>query len=492
MSLRVFFAALGAEVNSFAPIPIDRRCFEELWLYPAGTLPADGDPPLIAAPLRRLRQLERDGRVTVTQGLCAGAQPGGMIARTTYEGLRDELLADLDAAGPVDLVILGLHGATVADGYADTEGDQLGRVRARVGPDVTIAALLDPHCHMTPAMLREADILTAYKEYPHNDIFECADAIVDLALATVEGRARPVMRAWDCRAIGSFNTYAEPMASVVAELRAAMAAEPGLLDISIAHGFPWGDVPDLSARVWVTADDDAALAERIAERFGHRIEAIREAAQPQLLDIAAALALLDDAPSVLAETADNPGGGAPGDATHLLAALLDAGVTGIAAGLFWDPVAVALCVAAGEGAELPLRIGGKASALSGVPLDLEGRVGRIVDRLEQPFGGGLWPSGRTVRFDIPQGHVLLSETRTQCFATEAFTDLGVDLAATRAIVVKSSNHFEASFRCLTDRIHRVVTPGALTPDPMLLPYAQVRRPIWPLDGPVAGGPLSVA
>ncbi len=491
MTLRIFVGALGAEVNTFSPLPIDLARFAELWLYPAGTLLREADPPLIAAPLRRAWALEAAGEAVVHQGLCAGAQPGGLIARATYEALRDALLADLDAAGTVDVVLLGLHGATVADGYDDGEADLLTRVRTQVGPGVTIAALLDPHCHLSLAMLSLADVMIAYKEYPHDDIFETADRLVDLAVSHARGEIRPSMCGWDCRTIGVFNTYHEPMRALVDDLIAETAADPAILDISIAHGFPWGDVAELGTRVWVTTDGDEALAADVAERYGRRIETIRAACQPVLVSAtdAAAMVRKGGPPLTLAETADNPGGGAPGDATHLVRALLDAGISGIAAGIFWDPVAVMLCEAAGVGAILPLRVGGGASRLSGDPLDLEVRVVGITDDLRQPFGGGQWPSGKAVCVATDRLTLIISSTRTQCFATEAFTSFGVDLAAMSVVVVKSSNHFEASFRTLSDRIVVVSTPGALTPDPRLLSYTKVTRPIWPLDGEVAGHAL---
>ncbi len=491
MTLRVFAAALGAEVNSFSPLPIDRARFAELWLYPAGTLPRDADPPLIAAPLRRAWALEAAGELSVVQGLCAGAQPGGPIARATYEALRDALLADLAAAGPVDIVLLGLHGATVADGYADCEADLMARVREMIGPGGTMAALLDPHCHLSPAMMALADVMIAYKEYPHDDIFATADHLVDLAIAHARGQITPLMRGWDCRTIGVFNTYRQPMRALVDDLIAETTTDPAILDISIAHGFPWGDVADLGTRIWVTTNGDADRAAAIAERYGRRIEAIRAECQPVLVSATAAAAMARDTgpPLILAETADNPGGGAPGDATHLMQALLDAGVTRIAAGIFWDPVAVMLCEAAGVGATIPLRIGGGASPLSGDPLDLEVLVIGITDDLRQPFGGGDWPSGRAVCVATDRLVLILSATRTQCFATDAFTTFGIDLSNMHAVVVKSSNHFQASFLKLSDRIVTVSTPGALTPDPMLLPYAHVRRPIWPLDGEVEGHPI---
>lgn len=491
MKLRAFAGALGAEVNTFSPLPIDRARFAELWLHPAGTLPRDADPPLIAAPLRRAWALEAAGEISVVQGLCAGAQPGGLIARATYEALRDELLGDLVSTGPVEIVVLGLHGATVADGYDDCDGDLMMRVRGIVGPGVTIAALLDPHCHLTPAMLNLADVMIAYKEYPHDDIFATADRLVDLAVAHAQARIAPVMRGWDCRTIGVFNTFRQPMRTMVDDLIAETEADPAILDISIAHGFPWGDVADMGTRVWVTTDGDSARAAEIAERYGQRIEAIRGQCQPVLVSAADAVAMVTGGgpPLILAETADNPGGGAPGDATHLVRALLDAGVSGIAAGIFWDPIAVMLCEAAGIGAVLPLRIGGGASRLSGDPLDLEVRVIGITDDLRQPFGGGLWPSGRAVCVETDRLTLVLSATRTQCFATEAFTSFGIDLASKSVVVVKSSNHFEASFRKLSDRIVIVSTPGALTPDPRLLPFRKVTRPIWPLDKEVPGHPL---
>lgn len=481
--IRVFSAALGAEVNTFSASPMNHANFRDLCYFPSGRLPADAPPPLIAAPLRRARELARLGEIELIEGICAGAQPGGIISRQTYEALRDELLADLVRAGPVDLVLLGLHGATVAAGYADCEGDILRRVRAQIGERPTLAALLDPHAHLSRAMIEPTDLLYAYKEYPHDDIFETADRLVDDALRTVRGEIRPVIRAFDCRMLGVYNTYHQPMRGYVDDLLAEIGPSGPLLDISVAHGFPWGDVEDAGTRVWVTSDGDGDRAARAAERWGQRLVAIRQSVQPQLLSPEAAISRVreHDRVVVLAETADNPGGGAPSDATHLIRAAAAAGLGPVAAGLIWDPIALQICEAAGEGADLYLRIGGKASPLSGSPLDLHVNVVRMTANLEQPFGGGTWSAGRAVRLAAGDLTLILTEHRTQCFAAEAFTTLGVDLAAQRAIIVKSSNHFEASFRKLTDAIYRVETPGALAHDFSSLPYRNIQRPIAPLD-----------
>ena len=68
--------------------------------------------------------------------------------------MRDEILGQLKAALPVDGVLLGLHGAMVAHGYDDVEGDIIERVRAIVGPDCVIGVELDPHCHLTMKRVR--------------------------------------------------------------------------------------------------------------------------------------------------------------------------------------------------------------------------------------------------------------------------------------------------------------------------------------------------
>src|SRR3546814_15970195 len=71
-----------------------------------------------------------------------------------------------------DLALFGLHGAMVADGYDDCEGDLLRRAREIVGPDTVIGAEPDPHCHLTATMTQAADFLVCFKEYPHTDILD--------------------------------------------------------------------------------------------------------------------------------------------------------------------------------------------------------------------------------------------------------------------------------------------------------------------------------
>lgn len=141
--MRLFVAALGTETNSFSPIPTGLGSFEEYLWFPAGSHPEEPrffTGPIVAA----RRRAARDG-ITVIEGLAAFAAPAGPTTRHAWETLRDRLLEELRAALPVEVVLLSLHGAMVADGYDDCEGDLLQKVRAIVGPHTVVGAELDPH-----------------------------------------------------------------------------------------------------------------------------------------------------------------------------------------------------------------------------------------------------------------------------------------------------------------------------------------------------------
>src|SRR5690349_16107462 len=125
-AMRVFSASLATEISTFSPIPTDLSSFKEGFYCPPGTHP--DEPRLFSAPLAvARRRAEADG-FTLIEGTCTATQPAGMVSRDAYETLRDEILGQLRAALPVDAVILGLHGAMVAHGYDDCEGDLLASV----------------------------------------------------------------------------------------------------------------------------------------------------------------------------------------------------------------------------------------------------------------------------------------------------------------------------------------------------------------------------
>ncbi|MCC6203711.1 MAG: M81 family metallopeptidase, partial [Hyphomicrobiales bacterium] len=197
--MRIFTASLATETNTFSPVPTDRASFEMAFYAGPGRHP--GTPTLCSSPIVALRARAKQDGLTVIEGTATWAEPGGLLQRRAYEELRDEILDQLRAAMPVDAVILGLHGAMVAQGYDDCEGDLLSRVREIVGPDIVIASELDPHSHLTPKRVAAANILASFLEFPHTDFYERGEHVVELGLRAARGEIRPVISTFDCRMI---------------------------------------------------------------------------------------------------------------------------------------------------------------------------------------------------------------------------------------------------------------------------------------------------
>ena len=470
--MRVFIAQLATETNTFAPFPTGALAFAECGPVRDASRAGSAHPCPVLATWRRMADVVGDETI---ESLSAFAQPAGVTVRRVYEGLRDQIVADLRQArqaAPVQMVLLSLHGAMVAEGIDDCEGDLLAHVR-RVVPDAVVGIELDLHCHLSAAMLTLADLVIAVKEYPHIDGAERAVELFDLCRRQALGEIAPVAVMVDTHMIGVYPTFDEPMKSIVAELR-AVEAQPGVLSASIAHGFPWADVADVGTRVLVYANGDAQAAAQQAQRLARRMYAQRDALLPRYPDIAAALDQAAALPglTVLADSSDNPGGGAPGDSTFFLRALLDRDARATAVGCFFDPGVAILCAEAGVGARLPIRLGGKHGPMSGDPIDLAVEVLGVVPQHSQAALGARRQLGLSVGLRCGGIEIAVCSLRTQTFSPEAFTGLGIALHDKRCVVVKSSSHFAADFGPIAQQIIRVATPGTLDLNFAALPYTK--------------------
>lgn len=468
--LPVFMASLMTETNSFAPFPTGLAAFEECGIVRRNGA-AEGDDT--GDLLRIFRSLaEADGR-PVIESLSACALPAGPTVQSVYESLRDIILDDLRGAGPVGFVILALHGGMIASECDDCEGDLLARAREIVGPGVPIGVELDPHCHLTSKMVDYSDVIVIMKEYPHTDWDDRARELYAILSAQVEGRSNPVSAKFDCRMVGAFPTTIPPMNDLVQMLKDAERT-PGILSASLAHGFPWGDQAESGARMLVIAAGNKKLASTTAERLGRAFYAMRDELLLKLPTIAQALdrASTLDGLIVMADTGDNPGGGAPGDTTHLLRALVDCELGPAVFGAIYDPGAVRICQEAGVGARILLRIGGKLGASSGDAYDVQAEVIAVVRDHSQSMFGGQASLGASAWIRVGQVDVILASVRTQIYSRDAFTGLGIVLADKRVVAVKSSEHYRADFAKIADHVLAVATPGALQLDFASIEYRQ--------------------
>jgi microcystin degradation protein MlrC len=263
----------------------------------------------------------------------------------------------------------------------------------------------------------------------------------------------------------------------------ALEGKDGILAVSFGHGFPWADVPDVGARMLVVADGDQGKAAALAARLARELWDMREEARPRYLDVDGALdaALAEPrGPVVIADVADNAGGGAPSDSTFILRRLVERGIAPAIVGAFWDPVSVALCREAGVGAKFDLRLGGKLGLASGDPLDLPIEVLALSDNhVQSALSGGRFPFGPSARVRAHGVEAVIVSERGQVLNPDAYTELGADLAAMKVVVVKSSQHFHTAFAPIASTVLYAITPGALDHDFARLPLHARTAPWWP-------------
>lgn len=478
--MRIFIATLGTETNSFSPVPTGLADFHGYEYF-------DGDgsrrPPIWGnVPLIEWRLLaEADGHAIV-ESLCAFAQPAGPVAQPVYEAIRDRILSDLMAA-KADLVPLNLHGAMIATGEDDCEGDLLARARALVGPDVPVLAELDLHAVLSERMVAAATMLVSYKEYPHLDVPDRARDLYRLGVAAAERRIRPVPALAPIGFIQKLRPTRPPMRGFVDDLY-GLERDGAVLSVSLIHSFPFADTPDLGAKLLAYGDGEAPRA--LVGRLRDRLWAMRAELKTDYLDIDgaidAALAAQGTGPAVISDSADNTGSGAPGDSSFILRRLIERGVTDAALGGLWDPIAVQLAAGAGVGTRFALRLGGKTGPSSGTPIDAVVHVRAVAaDYSQAGLAGGRQPMGASAWLTIDGVDVIVVSQRIQTLSTDLFTGLGCTLDDKRIVVVKSAQHFHASFAPIARAVIHCAAPGSAPPDFRLLDYRKAPK-LWPLDG----------
>lgn len=484
--MHLFMATLSTETNTFSPVPTQLSDYEAYFLR-HGTATSEA-PNLMTEALHLWRARAEALDWKVTESLTAIAEPAGLTTSETFATLKDEIMADLRSSGQPDVILLQLHGAMVAEGEADCEGRIVSEMRAMC-PDAVIGVSLDLHCHLRPRLLDAADLLIAFREYPHDDAADRADELFDLALRALSGEIKPEMAMYDCQMVSLFLTKTEPMRAFIKEMEAA-EKRPGVLSVTLGHGFPWADLPETGARMLVVTDNDIDLAQQVATELGQRFFAIREEVSMHYSELDVALDEVtnaSEAPVVLADMSDNSGAGAPGDSTYVLEAVLDRGLKNVASGLYWDPDAVQSCLAAGEGGEISLLLGGKAESASGRPVRVAGKIMAIKSGLGQHLGPALEPLGTMVWLRL-EGDIdlVVNDLRIQVYHPEVFEQMGIALAKKKLVVVKSLFHFYSAFAAISPRVIFCATPGRVNPNTSKIEFTQRNLNFWPrVDDPFA-------
>ena len=488
---RVLTARFMHETNTFSRVPTDMAMIRRRDYHLENEIPAAfrGTRSAFGA---TFEAADKFGW-TLIHPVSANPNPSGIVTDAAFEQITAMVLDAVDTKGPIDGVLLHLHGAMVSESHEDAEGEFLARLRHRLGPDVPIVVTLDLHANVTQRMADNANALIAYRTYPHIDQHERAWQGAELLEQAMQGQIRPktvIARRPMIYGLDHGRTQRGPMAELIARGEALENSDEALV-VSICAGFSRANIRDVGPSVTVTVDGDSTKAQAIAEEFMDYAWETRDFTTVKLLPIAEAVARArqgkpGDKPLVIADYTDNPGGGGYGDATAFLKGLVEAGVESVAFHAICDPDAVIAGINAGLGTETTLSLGGKADpAMGGGPLNLTGEVthlttGRFI--AHGPMGGGVERDyGPSMVFRVGGIDIIVITNNGQAVDLGQFTSLGIDPTRYTTVAVKSMQHFRAAFEPIAREVILVDT-GALCSElytPEL--FDKVRRPVWPLD-----------
>jgi len=462
---------------------------------------------------------------------------GPTIEGKAYQTMKQDILRGLKAAMPLDGVALSLHGAGVAEGVDDVEGDLCAAIRKELGPKVKIVMAIDHHCNLTDFNLKQVDLITIVLHYPHTDFHDVAYRAAKLLPAMVAGKATPhgyfehVPFLMQCQSTMPGNLYA-PIRLKVEEF----AMRKGIYEFSYQYGFPfadipfntalvncWAETPDLAAKTakefasWVwenraqffaktlsAREGLAAAADELVAQGRIKEEVVRDAkarSSKVLYDQSiAALAnanegnersfgFLPDSkrkgPVVIAEKSDNPGAGAPGDSTHVLAELIKHNVKQACVSYIRDPETVAKAIKAGVGSTIDVELGGKLSKQSGGPIRGKAYVKSVSDGRYTIIGpmltGMRFDLGPTVGLLIGGVDVAVVSGQMQPFDNGQLRVVGIDPTVYRIVVLKSANHFRAWWTDVASAIIDCDPPGIASNDLSTFKFVKKTRKVYPLD-----------
>lgn len=490
--MKIVIAQLQHETNTFSPVPTPWEAFGNNGPF-LGRAAYDAMKGT-RLPMAAFIDLAEQAGAQIETPVAAWANPSGPVDGNAYDRICDAICEAV--AKGCDAVFLDLHGAmVVADRTDDGEGTLLQKLRA-VAPRTPIAVSLDLHANVTEAMVANCTVLTGYKTYPHVDQYESGHLAASILLRALKGEVRPVM-AWGNRPLLAHtlceNTGERPMKDFVDAARAAEAS--GLLAATAFGGFQQADIREAGISVVTVADGDTQQAQAACNRildvaWSQREEFIYKGESlDAALQRAQQMAQHSGGPILLLDHADNCASGATQDTMYVLRAALARGLTGIAVGPVRDAEAVAHMVAAGVGATVTLKVGGKmdmpAIDKRGEPLELTGVVRAITDgeyTISGPqFHGMRCYMGRTAVLDTGAAEIVVTEKNQEPWDRGVFTSVGIDPTRKRFLLLKSRMYFRPVFLPIAKGHVFCDSIGVGSSDWTQFQYKKLRRPIYPLD-----------
>ncbi|MBM3959395.1 MAG: M81 family metallopeptidase [SAR202 cluster bacterium] len=512
------FAVLGIshETNTFSKVPADYKSFQVL---------------------RRSEMIEahRTSNYTIAGYIQAAAEHGfelvplayavtgpiGTITKDAYDRLTAEMFGMLKKEGPWDAVLISNHGAAVSAEYPDMDAAFTESVRKIVGPDVPVGITFDMHSNISRETIANTNVCVVWRTNPHLDCKLRGRKTAGLIYRAARREIKPVqwieMTPMVVNIVKQF-TGEEPMKTLVDDAIEANKL-PGILDTSVAEGYPYSDVKEMGMSFIAVADGDINAAEKAARWMATRAWKHRAALNEEQPGVAEALKMANErykgpkplgvinpvptdgsalqaapkntdharlGPIVLMDVGDNIGGGSSADSTFILAEAQRMKIEGFLQSLY-DPKAVQECVAAGVGAQVTLSVGAKTDEMHGKPVKVTGTVRTISQgkyAVTRPNHGGSTRGdcGVSVRLDTTDGHtLLLTSNRTGNTTREQMYHIGIWPEEYRIVVAKGVVSPRPAYQPIAAEIILVNTPGVTTADLSFFTYKHRRKPLFPFE-----------
>lgn len=378
--LRVAIGSISHETNTFSNAPTSLDKFKEELHIGAEITKTFRKKHAIASAFIEIAEREN---IELVPTIWAAATPSGLVTDEAYDYLLDQMISPMKKRN-LDGVLLHLHGAMVTQSHEDPEGDVLQTIRNVVGKQVPIMTTLDLHANITERMVKAANILVGYDTYPHVDGYDRGIEAAQLMLRTLRGELKPTMAFKKPPMILSTQkqkTSYYPM-NALFKLAHRMEEDERVANVTVSGGYPFADLEFAGPTMVVTTNDDIELAQEKANELADYVWRIRRDFLAEVVPpreaIAKAMAS-PEGPVVLADHADNPGGGSPCDGTVILQTMLDMQANSAVLAVMSDPAAVETLIRAGIGKTVTIRLGGKTDKLHGPPIKVTGRI-RLIDR----------------------------------------------------------------------------------------------------------------
>ena len=494
---RIAILGFSLETNRFSPVCGEKE-FRERGLFYGEEISKDArrPAPLIHGGICGFYQvMDANGPWEPVPIIFAGAHPNGPVDKKFFAHILDTMRQGLEKAGKLDGVYCCEHGAGLAVGNDDPDGEVFALARRAVGPDVPVIATLDLHANVSDRMVKSTDILIAYRTNPHVDAYERGQEAARAMLEMFQGvrpKAASIRIPLVAPSVTLLTAEGHPYGDLIRLGQSKIG--PDIMNVSILGGFAWSDTDRNGMVVVVTARKDAAKAKAVARELAVAGWADRARYQTRLTPLANATRMALEAgrdksrPNLLfCDPADNPGGGGRGNTTYVLKAFVEAGVPDALFGVFYDSALVEKAFKAGEGAAIQADFNSAETDQFSLPFSAPA----VVEKLSPgEFVGTLgMVKGRTVQLGracllrLGGVRIVVISIRQQCLSNDYFMHFGLDAAKARCTVVKSRGHFRAGFQHIFPpaRIIEIDVPGLTSPNLANFPWKKLPRPVYPMD-----------